>query len=185
MRKIVAGLYMSLDGVADAPDGWQYPYLDAEVMSMITDATAGTDAVLLGRRTYDMFAALWPGQGDDPSAAFFNGVRKYVVTSSAEGLGWGPVTQLSGDLGAELAALKAKPGKDILVQGSTVLVRSLLQDGLLDELSLLIMPIVVGSGRRLFEDGTRLGLTLTDSAVFGNGVVSVTYQPAPPERRSS
>ncbi|WP_328414593.1 dihydrofolate reductase family protein [Micromonospora sp. NBC_00389] len=178
MRKMIAGLFMSLDGVADAPDGWQFPYLDADVMASITSSMAQTDALLFGRRTYDEFATRWPDQRGNRSAEFFNDTQKYVVTSKAAGLDWGPVTQLNGDLAAELATLKAKPGKDILIQGSTALVRSLLRDGLLDELSLLIIPILAGVGLRLFDDNARVELILTESTVFDNGVVKVTYRPA-------
>jgi dihydrofolate reductase len=177
MRKIIAGLFMSLDGVADAPDGWQFPYLDAEVTAGITRSMARMDALLLGRHTYDEFAVRWPGQRDNPAAAFFNDTHKYVVTSNATGLDWGPVTPLTGDLATELDGLKAGPGKDILVQGSTALVRALVRGGLLDELSLLIMPVLAGRGLRLFDDGARVGLTLADSTTYANGVVQVTYAP--------
>jgi dihydrofolate reductase len=179
MRKIVAGLFMSLDGVADAPDGWQFPYLDADITASITSSMARMDALLFGRRTYDEFAIRWSGLPGNPSADFFNDTHKYVVTSKAAGLDWGPATQLTGDSAAELAGLKAKPGRDILIQGSVALVRSLLRDGLLDELSLLIIPILAGSGRRLFDGDARVELTRTDATVFDNGVVMVTYRPAP------
>src|SRR5258706_5105359 len=141
MRKVIAGLYMSLDGVASAPDGWQFPYLDTEVIADIASSTSQVDTLLFGRRTYDEFSMLWPGQRGNHSADFFNSTHKYVVTSKTAGLDWGPVTQLNGDLAAQLAKLKAEPGKDILIQGSIALVHSLLRGGLLDELSLLIIPI--------------------------------------------
>ena len=177
MRKIVAGLFTSLDGVVSSADGWHVPYLDGEVMAKITSMVAGMDAMLFGGRTYDEFAGIWANQSGSPSADYFNAVPKYVVTSRTTPLGWDPATQLAGGLKSQITGLKAKPGGAILVQGSPTLVRSLLREGLLDELNLLIMPVLVGGGLRLFDGVDRVGLSLIESQPFGNGVIRVSYRP--------
>ncbi len=180
MRKIVAGLYMSLDGVVDSPDGWQYPYLNDELQEMIDAEIAQADAVLLGTRTYLDFARLWPGKGSDTlMAGFMNSAPKYIVSSSLDTLEWANSTLLTGDLAKELVALRQEPGKNILIPGSPTLVRSLLRGGLLDELSLAICPIVVGTGMHLFDEIIdHVGLTLHKCGFLGTGVLWVTYRPA-------
>lgn len=181
MRRLLAGLYMSLDGVVEAPSEWHLQYLDHEVLAGISTGIARADAVLLGRRTYALFSEIWPSQGDgNPMAELLNSAPKYVASSVDVPLPWANSHRLTGDLAIELAALKAQPGKDILIPGSPRLVRSLLRDGLLDELSLDIMPIVVGDGTRLFDGLADLRLELVESQRFGNGVISVTYRRAEP-----
>ncbi|WP_116201438.1 dihydrofolate reductase family protein [Amycolatopsis circi] len=177
MRKIAAGLSVSLDGVSESPPDWMM--LNHEADEVIRAGIAESDAVLLGRNTYAEFARMWPGLGDSsPMAAFLNNTPKYVVSSTLAELGWSGSTLLGGDLAAELSALKSKPGKNIHLPGSPRLVRSLLLAGLLDELNLLIHPIVLGSGTRLFENPSdRVDLVLAASRAFGNGVLSVTYRP--------
>ncbi|MGW7533497.1 dihydrofolate reductase family protein [Amycolatopsis sp. NPDC054798] len=179
MRKIVAGLSVSLDGVTESPPDWMM--LNHEADEVIRASIAGSDAVLLGRNTYTAFARMWPELGNSVSmAAFLNNTPKYVVSSTLAAVDWSGSTLLGGDLEAELTALKNKPGKNIHVPGSPRLVRSLLQVGLLDELNLLIHPIVLGSGARLFEEpSARADLALAASRTFENGVLSVTYRPAP------
>ncbi|MYW94761.1 dihydrofolate reductase family protein [Amycolatopsis rubida] len=177
MRKIVAGLSVSLDGVTESPPGWMM--LNHEADEVIRASIAESDAVLLGGNTYADFARRWPGQGDSsPMAAFLNNTPKYVVSSTLTEVRWSGSTLLGTDVAAELNALKRKPGKNIHIPGSPRLVRSLLPAGLLDELNLLIHPIVLGSGARLFSEvSSRADLELIASRTFGNGVLSVTYRP--------
>lgn len=183
MRKIVAGLLMSLDGVVEAPGVWGWArYMNDEMTDGITAGVAQADAVLLGRRTYLEFAKLWPGQGSDvPMAAFLNQSPKYVASSTlVTPLEWANSSLITGHLYDELTKLKQRPGKNILIPGSPRLVRSLLLEGLLDELSLNICPVVVGWGMRLFDEVTHgVSLKLVDFTTLSNGVVGVTYQPEP------
>lgn len=177
-RRIVGGLYMSLDGVVDSIDGWHHRYLDDEMTQSIDAALASADAVLLGRRTYLEFAELWPALGRDTRMArFMNESPKYVVSSSLATVGWDNSTLLGEDLPGELALLKAQPGKNIVIPGSPTLIRSLLTSDLLDELALHICPVVVGVGMRLFEDIVQpVPLALVEQTSFASGVLSVTYQ---------
>jgi dihydrofolate reductase len=178
MRKIVAGLAITLDGVVESPSNWML--LDDEANEVIRAGIARADAVLLGRRTYLEFAGLWPKRGSDvPMADFLNNAPKYVASGTLDTLDWKPATLLAGDLREELATLKAQPGRNIQVPGSPRLVRSLLRDGLLDELALMIQPVVVGSGLRLFDEPTEpMRLDVVDSRTLGSGVLSVVYRPA-------
>lgn len=180
MRRIVAGLFISLDGVVESPNKWSFPFFDDEMWQGISAGIAQADAVLLGRRTYQEFAELWPKQGSDvPMADFLNNAPKYVVSSTLETVEWNNSRLITGDLADELAKLKQQPGKNIQIPGSPTLVRSLLRDGLLDELSLNICPIVIGSGMRLFDEITdQVRLKLVNSTTLSTGVLGVTYQPA-------
>lgn len=181
MRKIIAGLYMSLDGVVESPEKWHFPYVNEEMDAVVQDGMAASDTLLLGRHTYEIFAGYWPSQGggDNPLADQLNGIDKVVVSTTLSSVEWQNSSLISGNVTAEIAALKERPGKDIHMTGSVTLVRSLLREGLLDELSLLVHPIVVGGGRRLFEDGAdRQPLELVDSKTFSTGVVHLTYGPA-------
>jgi dihydrofolate reductase len=180
IRKVVAGLFMSLDGVVEAPGEWAFAYGDDEMWAGIAAGIAQADAVLLGRRTYLEFAALWPTQGRDvPMAAFLNDSPKYVASTTLTTLDWAGSRLLTGDLADEVAKLRRLPGRNIQVPGSPRLVRSLLRAGLLDELSLNICPVVLGSGMRLFDDMPgRIRLDLVRSSTFKTGVLGVTYRPA-------
>lgn len=181
MRRIVAGLFISLDGVVESPETWHFPYFNTdELWARIEAGLAEADAILLGRRTYQRFAKFWPNQGSEvPMADFLNNTPKYVVSATLDTLEWSNSIRVTGALGEELTKLKRQPGKNIQMPGSPTLVRSLLRDGLLDELSLVIDPIVVGSGMRLFDGITgQLRLKLVDSMTLSTGALSVTYQPA-------
>ncbi len=182
MRKVTAGLFVSLDGVTESPETWQLPYFSEEMAEAIGAAMAQADAMLLGRVTYQEFASYWPGVSseDQPFADYMNNTPKYVVSRTLEEpLEWNNSTLIKGNVAEEIARLKQQPGKNIAITGSATLVRSLLQDDLLDELGLMIHPVVVGSGKRLFEEGGVLKeLKLVDSKTFAKGVVSLTYQPA-------
>jgi dihydrofolate reductase len=182
MRKVVASEFVSLDGVVESPEKWHFPYFNDQMGDAIGAAMAASDAMLMGRVLYEEWAAFWPNQDPDenPVAARMNGVRKYVVsTTLEEPLEWQNSTLIGDNVAEEISRLKEQPGKDISISGSPTLVRSLLQEDLLDELRLMVHPIVVGSGRRLFEDGgDQKALELVDSKTFSTGVLYLTYQPA-------
>jgi dihydrofolate reductase len=180
MRKIVAGLFISLDGVVEAPENWQMPYFNDEMGEAVGTKMAAADTMLLGRRTYQEFADFWPNQpSDEEFADQINSIPKLVASTTLDRVDWQNSTLIRGNVAEELAKLKEQPGKDINVTGSVTLVQSLLRDDLLDELGLLVHPIVVGTGKRLFEPGSgQIPLTLVDSQTFSTGVVSLTYQPA-------
>jgi len=181
MRKIVAGLFISLDGVIEAPEQWHFPYFDEAMGRAVQGQMDGTDAMLLGRVTYEGFAAYWPQHtpADDPIAQRMNGIRKYVVSTTLRSADWENSTLISGDVAGELTKLKQQPGKDIGMTGSGMLVRTLLRDGLLDELNLLVHPIVVGTGKRLFPEGfDQIPLELASSETFPTGVLNLTYRKA-------
>lgn len=182
MRRVIASELVSLDGVIEAPETWHLPYFNDEMGEAIGAAMADSDAMLFGRVTYDEFAAFWPSQSgeDQEFADYMNNAPKYVVsTTLEEPLQWNNSTLISGDVAEEIANLKQQPGKDIAIVGSGTLVRSLLRDGLLDELGLMVHPIVLGRGKRLFEDGIdEMALELVDSKTFSTGVLYLTYRPA-------
>jgi dihydrofolate reductase len=181
MRKVVASLFLSLDGVMESPETWHFPYFDDAMGAAIGEAMSSSDAFLLGRRTYEEWAAYWPAQSPDenPMAALINGMPKYVASRTLDDVTWENATLLGPDLAGEVTALKELPGRDIAVSGSATLVRSLLGEGLLDELRLMIHPIVLGRGGRLFDNGTpQAPLELVASEAFGTGVLNLTYRPA-------
>jgi len=180
MRKIVAGLFISLDGVVEAPDQWHFPYWSDEMGEAVGSQMAAADTMLLGRVTYQEFAGYWPRQGSDvEGATFMNTTPKLVVSTTLDRVDWQNSTLIKGNVAEELTRVKQQPGKDISIVGSPTLVRSLLRDGLVDELRLLVHPLVVGRGKRLFEhDGGQVALKLVDSKTFSTGVLYLTYQPA-------
>lgn len=181
MRKIVAGLFMTLNGVVESPGTWSIPYLTEEVGQVIGSAMDASDTMLLGRRTYEEWAAYWPDKtaADDPFADYINDVPKVVVSTTLKSVEWRNSTLLGDNIVDEIGKLKQQSGKGIAISGSITLVGSLLRDGLLDELSLLVHPIVLGSGKRLFVDPDgRVQLKLVGARTFDNGVQSVRYQPA-------
>ncbi|RPJ23604.1 MAG: dihydrofolate reductase [Planctomycetaceae bacterium] len=178
MRNIIASLFMSLDGVVEAPDKWQFDHFDAEMASALGSYIAKEDTVLLGRVTYQEWVSYWPTASDEPYASHINNVRKYVVSTTLDRVEWNNASLIRGNLAREVDRLKQQPGKNIGVAGSPTLVRTMLQEGLLDQLSLLIHPVIVGSGERLFEDWSDLRrLVLVDSSTTSTGVAILTYQP--------
>ena len=185
MRKITAGLFISLDGVVEAPDQWHFPYFNDE-MGAAVDATLGAaDTILLGRKTYDSFAGAWPereaaGGEDAPMAKALGDARKIVVSNQTLEFTWRNSEQLRGDLVEAVTALKNEPGdKNIGMSGSVSVVRQLLAVGLLDELHLLVHPIAVRKGMRLFDEGeSTIPLTLISSETFKTGVLNLVYGPA-------
>ncbi len=179
MRRVSAWELVSLDGVMERPEEWAFSYSEEEMREASASGMAASDALLLGRVTYEHLAAYWPNQpGGEPMVDHLNSVPKYVVSGTLEEpLKWNNSTLIRGNMAEEIAQLKQRPGKDITILGSGALVRSLLRDGLLDELTLMVHPVVLGSGKRLFEDrsDTR-ALKLVGSRTFGTGVVSLTYR---------
>jgi dihydrofolate reductase len=178
-RRIVAGLFMTANGVVEEPGQWSFPYFSDDVGRVITENMQAADAMLLGRVTYEAWADYWPSKtvDDDPFAGYTNTVQKHVVsTTLQEPLSWEGTT-LVRDLDG-VRALKEQDGKNISISGSITLVGSLLREGLLDELSLLVSPIVIGPGKRLFVGEGTVGLALVGSETFDNGVLSLRYERA-------
>ena len=182
MRNVIVSEFVSLDGVFEAPDKWHFPYFDEEMGQEIVAAMGQSDAMLMGRVNYEEWAAFWPEQNpeENPAAAHMNGVQKYVVsTTLEEPLAWENSTLIKGNVAEEIAKLKEGEGGDIAVSGSGALVRSLLRYGLVDELRLMVHPVVLGKGKRLFEEvGDQVALELADFRTFSSGTVYLTYRPA-------
>ena len=182
MRKVVASELVSLDGVMGSPQEWAFSYSDDEMEQANASGMAASDALLLGRATYQEFASYWPYQNsaNQPYTDYLNSTPKFVVsTTLEEPLEWQNSTLIKGNLAEEITELKRLPGKDITIIGSAALVQSLLADGLLDELRLMVHPLVLGGGKRLFEDGgDQKALELLDSKTFDTGVLYLTYRPA-------
>jgi dihydrofolate reductase len=193
MRKLVAAAFVSLDGVMQAPGGppedpsggfthggWTVPYWDEPMGRFMDEMFSAPFDLLLGRRTYEIFAAHWPFVGSgDPIAQRFNAVTKYVATSSAQPLAWHNSVALEGDVAAAIGRLKTENGPTLLTQGSSVLLQTLLAHDLIDEFRLLVFPVILGSGKRLFGGGAKPGaLTLTAASVSTSGVTMSVYERA-------
>ncbi len=185
MRKIIAGMFISLDGVVEAPDQWHFPYFNEEMGAAVGSQLTGADTMLFGRVTYDSFAGAWPdreeaGQEDAGFAKQLGDARKIVASHQPLELTWRNSEQLQGDLIEFVTALKEEPGGDIGLSGSVSIIRQLIAAGLLDELHLLVHPIVVRKGMRLFDEGeTSVPLKLLKSETFETGVTYVVYGPDP------
>jgi len=179
MRKSVSGLSIWLDGVMEGADQWMGPWFNRQLGQAIGSMIAAQDAMLLGRVTYEGFAAYWPHQTGDMADAM-NGTAKYVVSGTLTSADWQNSTLIPAAAAfAKIAELKQQQGQNIGITGSGTLVSSLLREGLLDELHLFIFPVVLGSGTRLFAmPGDKLPLRLIDSATFETGVVHLTYAKA-------
>jgi len=192
VRKVIVSEFVALDGVIENPS-WTFRFTGEEQQKYKFDELAASDALLLGRVTYEEFAAAWPRmteQAGELSASdalrlgryadMMNGYPKYVVSTTLEELlEWNNSTLIEGDVTEEVSKLKRQPGKDILIFGSGNLVNTLMRHDLIDEYRLMIFPIIVGSGQRFFADGIdEMVLELVDSETFGSGVVVLTYRPA-------
>ena len=178
MRKIAAGLFISLDGVVESPEKWTGPYFNDQVGQAVGELMADNDALLLGRVTYEGFAAAFGGQSGG-MADQMNSTPKFVVSGSLSSADWQNSTLISGNVAEAIGALKQQPGKNIGMSGSSTLVSWLLRRDLLDQLNLLVFPVVLGTGKRLFDEaGAQVPLTLTGSRAFGTGVVHLSYEPA-------
>lgn len=192
MRKIVAATFVSLDGVMQAPGGpeedptggfshggWTFHYWDDIMGGVMSEVFEKPFDLLLGRKTYDIFAAHWPSLENDPVAEIFNRVTKYVATRSAGPLAWHNSRPLGSDVVAALGALKREDGPDLLIQGSSDLIQALLAADLIDEFRLLIFPLVLGRGKKLFGSGTMpTAFRLTGSRTSTTGVLVAHYERA-------
>jgi dihydrofolate reductase len=178
-RRLAATLFISLDGVVEEPQKWSFAYWNDEIAKFKFEETFASDALLLGRVTYEGFAAAWPGRKDpDGFADRFNIMPKYVASKTLTKLEWNNSHLIKGDLAREVSKLKEQPGQDIVIHGSPGLIRSLMPHGLIDEYRLLVYPIVLGQGKRLFDEESQAKLKLADSKAFSSGVVKVVYEPA-------
>ena len=194
MRKLIVSEFVTLDGVIQSPGypdedpsggfeagGWQQPYFDEVFGRTIVEGLTTSGGLLLGRRTYEIFAGFWPtAPADDPIAPIMNGLPKYVAsTTLKEPLPWENSHLLQGDVPKAVAELKGQDGKDLRVIGSGELVQTLMQHHLVDEYALMIHPLVVGGGKRLFRDGNpKTSLRLVESTPTSTGVLIVSYVPA-------
>ncbi len=190
MRKVIVAEFLSLDGVMEDPGGaegfehggWQIPYFVEDMGKAIHEGLYAADALLLGRVTYQHFAAAWPSMTDEFGFADrMNGIPKFVASRTLDKAEWN-ATLIKGDVADEVAKLKQQPGQALLVLGSGDLAQTLMQHNLVDEYQLMIHPVVLGSGKRLFRDGSgKTGLKLVDSKTTSSGVLILTYQPASDE----
>ena len=192
MRKLIVNTFVTLDGVMQAPGGpgeddsgaftlggWSVNYWDDMMGQLMGDAMSAPFDLLLGRKTYDIFSAYWPHATEEPGAKPLNDATKFVASRSHPTLEWGPSVLIEGDAAEGIAALKKEDGPELQVHGSGNLVQTLLRHDLVDRFHLWVFPVLVGSGKRLFAEGTvPAGLKLVDSKVSTTGVVIGTYEPA-------
>jgi dihydrofolate reductase len=192
MRKVIVSTFMTLDGVVQAPGGpgeddsggfayggWSVNYWDEQMARVMGEAMSGPFDLLLGRRTYDIFASYWPQAPEEAGAKPLNDATKYVASRSRPTLEWGPSVLIEGDAAEGIAALKKEEGPELQVHGSGNLIQTLIRHNLVDEYGLWVFPLVIGSGKRLFADGTiPSGLKLVDSTVSTTGVFIGIYEPA-------
>jgi len=178
-RKLVVAEYITLDGVVEAPEQWQFPYLSEDVAETIQAQILDACDILLGRVTYDIFASSWPSRTHNEFgvADKLNSVPKWVVSSTLEKVDWNNSTLIKDHIVEVITKLKQQPGGNIVTIGSAGLVGALMQNDLIDEYSLLVHPIVLGKGKRLFPDGVNLSLKLVETKAFSSGVVMLRYQP--------
>jgi dihydrofolate reductase len=175
MRKVVVAEFMSLDGVVENP-AWTSRYWNDEIAKFKSDENLASDALLLGRVTYQGFAAAWPESADE-GADRMNNLPKYVVSTTLDKVEWNNSMLIKDNIVEELTKLKRQDGQDILVYGSATLVQTLMRRDLIDEYRLLVYPVVLGKGQRLFDDASKVDLKLVESQVFSSGVVALIYQP--------
>ena len=192
MRRLIVSTFLTLDGVMQAPGGpgeddsggfshggWSVNYWDETMGRVMGEATSAPFDLLLGRTTYDIFAAYWPHASDEQGAKPLNDATKYVASRGHPALEWGPSALIEGDAAERIAALKREDGPDLLVYGSGNLIQTILRHNLVDRYRLWVFPVVIGSGKRLFSDGTiPAALKLVDRTVSTTGVVIGTYEPA-------
>lgn len=179
MPKIVLHEYLTLDGVAESPETWQFPYYSPDVAEFNVAQILTSDCLLLGRKTYDIFAAFWPLQKNNEFgiADKFNTVPKFVVSSTLRETTWANTTIVR-DPVREIRELKRQPGSHVAVPGSMALTRLLMAEGLVDEIRLLMHPIVLGSGKRLFaSDNRTTPMKLLEARTFSSGVTFLAYSP--------
>ena len=179
MRKIKSNFFVSLDGVVESPDKWHFPYFDDEMGAAVGAGFATADALLMGRVLYDEWAAFWPEHADEPFGDVMNSIKKYVVSNSLQAVEWQNSEIITGDVAEKLTDIKTRDGGDIAMSGSATTVRWLLHEGLLDELNLLVHPIVVGGGlARLFpSEEPSVPLKFVSAQTFKTGVLNLSYAP--------
>ncbi len=175
MRNIIVTEFLSLDGVMENP-GWTFPYWNDETAQFKGAETSNGEDMLLGRVTYQGFASVWP-QSKDQGAAYFNGARKYVVSNTLDTLEWNNSVLIKGNAVEAITKLKQQDGPDIVVHGSGNLVQTLIQNGLVDRFRLLVYPVVLGKGQRLFEENAAVTLKLVEARPFSSGVTALIYEP--------
>jgi dihydrofolate reductase len=175
MRKLVVTEFLSLDGVMENP-AWTFPYWNDEIATFKGEETSANEALLLGRVTYQGFAAAWPNSKDE-GAAYFNNARKYVVSTTLDKVEWNNSVRIKDNIVAEIAKLKQQDGADLVVHGSATPVQTLMQHDLVDRYRLLVYPVVVGKGKRLFQEGTTAKLNLVETRSFSSGVAALIYEP--------
>ncbi len=181
VRRVIVSTYVTLDGVVEAPEKWALQFFNEEAARYAHDQLFASDALLLGRRTYEGFAAAWPSMTDEEGFADrMNSLPKYVASTTLEApLEWNNSTLIEGDVAEEVSRLKEQPGGDILMYGSADLMHTLTRHGLVDQYRIWVEPIVVGGGERLFKgDGETRVLRLVQTETFSTGVVVLTYEPA-------
>jgi dihydrofolate reductase len=177
MRKIIESTLVSLDGVIGDPHLWARNYFDNEAQEDALEMLLTSDAMLMGRRTYEIFAGVWPARTGD-YADRMNNIRKYVFSSTLERADWNNSTIIRGDVAAEVAKLKQQDGQDLVIYGHGSFSQTLLERRLLDELRFWIHPLLVGRGKLLFQEGEKTILKLVAKKTLGTGVVVLSYQPA-------
>lgn len=175
MRNIIVTTFLSLDGVMEEP-AWTFKYWNDEIAQFKGEESSACDALLLGRVTYQGFAAAWP-ESKDEGADYFNNVRKYVVSTTLDKAAWSNSTLIKDNVVAHITTLKQQDGKDIAVHGSATLVQTLMQHDLVDRYRLLIYPVVLGKGKRLFQEGTAATLRLVEVRSLDSGVAALIYEP--------
>lgn len=175
MRKLIVTEFLSLDGVMENPS-WTFPYWNDEIAKFKGEESESGDALLLGRVTYEGFAAAWPTSKDE-GAEYFNNVRKYVVSTTLDEANWNNSVIIKDNVVDEITKLKQQDGKNIVVHGSRNLTQTLMDHDLVDEYRLLIYPLVLGKGQRLFEDDQKVDLKLVRSQEMSSGVVALVYEP--------
>lgn len=180
MRGVIVTEFVTLDGVMEAPEKWTFPFGNEEAAKFKRDELFESDALLLGRVTYEGFAAAWPSRTDEEGFADrMNSLPKFVVSTTLKQVDWNNSSLIKSNVAEEVAKLKQQPGQGILIYGSGQLVNSLIQGGLIDEYRLMVYPLVMGSGKRLFRNAhDTTTLSLVESKAFKTGVVVLTYQPA-------
>jgi len=177
VSKLYSYTYMSLDGVIESPEKWTPPYFSEELGQDLSIRLESADAMVLGRATYTEFSRFWPTQADDvPFATLNNTIRKYVVSRTIQHPEWQNTTVISD---VDVRDLKSGNGGDLHIAGSGTLVRNWLQQGVVDEVRIMLCPIVLGHGKRLFENGSQTALTLAEVRQFPLGVVSLNYLAQP------
>ena len=174
MSKLIVTEFLSLDGVMEEPM-WSFPYWNDDIAAFKGEETSNNEPMLLGRVTYDGFAEAWPKRGNADGGDYFNGTRKYVVSTTLDNADWNNSTLIKDNVVEEIRKLKQQDGPDIVVHGSATLIQTLMQHDLVDRFRLLVYPVVLGKGKRLFKEGSTATLKLVESRALGSGVTALIY----------